>query len=78
MVPEKTRLLQMVLHNWKVLRKQILEIIMSFNMCESRTFLYSIVLYHSNVSIQQHVCGQAIDTISGTPGHKTFVIKSFL
>lgn len=76
MVPEKTRLLQMVLHNWKVLRKQILEIIMSFNMC--LTFLYSIVLYHSNISIQQHVGGQAIDTISGTPGRKTFVIKSFL
>lgn len=76
MVPEKTRLLQMVLHNWKVLIKQILEIIMSFNMCASSAFLYSIILCHSNTSIPYHGHGQAIDAISGTRGHSTFVIKS--
>lgn len=47
MVPEKTRLLQMNLYNCKMLMKQILEIIMSFNICVSSVFLYNTIIYHS-------------------------------
>lgn len=55
MVPKDTRLLQMTPYNWKVLMKQILQIIMSFNMCANSIFLYNILYtipyIHSTVCV---------------------------